>query len=432
MAETTQLVLTKRFGKLDPAFDVTAYQGLEGYGGLTKAVQQDPVAIMADISASKLLGRGGMAGSVGEKWQQVAKAKGDTKYIVCNANEGEPGTFKDKALLAQDPLAVIEGMTIAAWTLKVNQGYIYVQGRYPELIATIEAALQQARLAHYLGQEILGIPDFNFDIEVIAGGGAYVCGETSALLNALAGQPGRPDSKPADPTKTGLFGAPTLINNVESFANIPVILRLGSAAFLALGTPEAGGTKLVCLTGQIKHLGLFEVPLGLPLTDILNGAEYGGGALNGHQLKFVHFGGQAGAIAAATDLDELTYSYEALQAKNLTIGSGAIVVMDERTSIIDYLTSVAQFFMTESCGKCIACRLGTLRIYEMLQRFQQHAGVPGDLTYFEHMVDHVADQSICPVGQSIGNPIFSAMQQFPEEFKKTINWQAQPKEEVPW
>lgn len=430
-AQTDEAVLTARFEKMTNPSDVQAYTSLEGYVGLKKATEMDADALLAELQTAKLVSRAGTGEFIGDQWQAEYDAKGDEKFIVCNANEGEPNSFKDKALIQKDPLAVIEGMTIAACLLKATQGYIYIQGEYPDLIDNLENALKNAREANYLGEGIMGISDFNFDIKVIAGGGGYVCGDINALVPAIEGKVGKPGPK-VNPVKGGLYGMPTLVNNVETLANIPAILRLGGDTFLGLGTEKAGGTILVSLAGQFKNPGLYEIKMGTPVHDILNSADFGGGSATGKPFKFLHFGGQAGAIAKPEDVDGLSYTYEDLQSLNLTIGAGVIVAMDESINIVDYLEKVAEFYIDESCGKCLACRVGTVRIKEQLQKLQRKEGIPGDLGYFTHTVDHVASQSICPVGQSVGNAIFSGMKLFPDEFKQGVNWDAKETKEVPW
>jgi len=432
MVVRNQAVLTARFNKLQDPTDVETFCQLGGYAGLRKVVEMNKVDVLDELDQSVLLGRGGAAYPVGKKWRNLFYAESDTKYIVCNADEGEPGTFKDMALIANDPLAIIEGMTIAGYVFNSQQGYIYIRGEYRNMHRRLRQALTNARKANFLGENILGIPGFNYDIKIISGAGAYVCGESSALLNSIEGKTGRPRVKPPHLAEVGLYLKPTLVNNVESYANIPVIIREGGAAFRALGTDKGGGTKLVCLTGHVKNRGLYEVNLGTPLHDILYSEKYGGGSSTGRPLKFIHFGGQSGPIGAVEQLDDVAYSYDDLRANELTVGSGAIVVMDDSVSIIDYLTVVAEFFAHESCGKCTPCRIGTMRILELMEKFQRKEAIPGDLEIFETMLTHVTELAACGRGQSVSVSMFSGLRLFPEEFEVAINRQTAEQKEVIW
>lgn len=415
-----QNILTNRFGHMHNPADVQEYMNLEGYDGLEAAVKMGKEYVLDEVERAALRGRGGAAYPAGRKWCSLYKMPGDTKYIVCNADEGEPGTFKDKAIIDFDPLSLIEGMTIAGYVFGAHQGYIYIRGEYRQLHQRLEEAMSSARSKNLLGNNIMGIDGFNFDIRIISGAGAYVCGESSALLNSIEGKTGRPRVKPPHLAEVGLYLKPTLVNNVETYANIPFIAKHGGQAFVEIGTPEGGGTKLVCLTGHVKNRGLFEVPLGTPLNDILYSEEYGGGSSTGRTLKFVHFGGQSGAIGAVTSFDDIAYSFEDMRKHGLTIGSGALVVMDESVSMLDYLVEVARFFAHESCGKCTPCRLGTTRVLEMLQKFQRHEGMLGDKQKFEAMVAHITQLSACGLGQSESISINSGMEAFPKDFDNII------------
>ncbi len=429
---TNKKVLTTRFEKMNDPTDVQDYCALSGYEGLKKALQMKKEDILEELEAALLRGRGGAAFPLGKKWRHLFYSKGSPKYIVCNADEGEPGTFKDKALLDFDPLALIEGMTIAGYLFDSPQGYIYIRGEYRHLHDRLNAALENARRMNLLGKNILGIADFDYDIRIISGAGAYVCGENSALLNSIEGKTGRPRVKPPHLADVGLYLKPTLVNNVESYACVPYILRYGGEAFKSLGTEDGGGTKLICLTGHVKNRGLYEVNLGTSLYEILYSEEYGGGSSTGRPLKFIHFGGQSGPIGSVSQLEDCIYSYDGMWDKDLSVGSGAIVVMDDSVSIIDYLTQVAAFFTHESCGKCTPCRIGTLRILEMLEKFQQGMGMPGDMQRFNAMLTHVTQLSACGLGQSASTAIFSAMQAFPKEFEQVIDTKAEKVQEVMW
>ncbi|WP_170922965.1 NADH-quinone oxidoreductase subunit F [Enterococcus sp. 7F3_DIV0205] len=420
MIKRNQQVLLARINKMKQATDVEEYQKYNGFSGLLKAIDMDKETILDELDLAQLRGRGGAAFPLGKKWRHLYGAKGETKYIVCNADEGEPGTFKDKALLEHDPLSVIEGMVIAGYLFSAKAGYIYMRGEYRRIQKVFQEALDNAEKAGFLGENILGIKGFNYKITIISGAGAYVCGENSALLNSIEGKTGRPRVKPPHLADVGLYLQPTLVNNVESFAGIPVILREGGQAFLDLGTKDGGGTKLICLSGHIKNRGLYEVNLGTPLQEILYSEEYGGGSSTGHPLKFIHFGGQSGPIGAVQNLDACIYSYKGLWDKDLSVGSGAIVVMDDQVSVVDYLVQVAAFFAHESCGKCTPCRLGTTRILELLKKFNTQTAVTGDLERLEKMLMHVTNLSACGLGQSVANPMKSGLAYFPEEFEAGI------------
>lgn len=426
MIKRNQPVLLERVNKMEHATDVAEYERYQGFEGLKKAIEMDKETILDELDIAHLRGRGGAAFPLGKKWRHLYGSKGDTKYIVCNADEGEPGTFKDKALLAHDPLSVIEGMVIAGYLFSAKAGYIYMRGEYRRIQKVFQEALDHAEAAGFLGDNILGIEGFDYKITIISGAGAYVCGENSALLNSIEGKTGRPRVKPPHLADVGLYLKPTLVNNVESFAGIPVILREGGQAYRDLGTEDGGGTKLICLSGHVKNRGLYEVNLGTPLHEIIYSDEYGGGSSTGNPLKFIHFGGQSGPIGAVKNLDDCIYSYEGLWEKNLSIGSGAIVVMDDQVSIVDYLVQVAGFFAHESCGKCTPCRLGTTRILELLTKFNKKQAESGDLERLEHMLTHVTNLSACGLGQSVANPMRSGLDYFPEEFEAGLKEAAVP------
>lgn len=420
MIERNKPVLLARINKMKQVTDVEEYQKYNGFSGLLEAIKMEKERILDELDLAHLRGRGGAAFPLGKKWRHLYGAKGDTKYIVCNADEGEPGTFKDKALLELDPLSVIEGMVIAGYLFSAKAGYIYIRGEYRRIQKIFQEALDNAEKAGFLGENIVGIQGFNYTITIISGAGAYVCGENSALLNSIEGKTGRPRVKPPHLADVGLYLQPTLVNNVESFASIPVILREGGQAYRDLGTEDGGGTKLICLSGHVKNRGLYEVNLGTPLQEILYSEEYGGGTATGRPLKFIHFGGQSGPIGAVENLDDCIYSYEGLWDNDLSIGSGAIVVMDDQVSIVDYLVNVAAFFAHESCGKCTPCRLGTTRILELLTKFNTQTAVSGDLERLRKMLTHVTNLSACGLGQSVANPMRSGLTYFPKEFEAGI------------
>lgn len=420
MIARNQPVLLERVDKVEDATNVAEYQQYGGFSGLLKATEMEKEEILNELDIAHLRGRGGAAFPLGKKWRHLYGAKGETKYIVCNADEGEPGTFKDKALLEKDPLSVIEGMIIAGYLFSAKAGFIYMRGEYRNIQKIFQKALDNAEQAGFLGEKIMGIEGFNYTITIISGAGAYVCGENSALLNSIEGKTGRPRVKPPHLADVGLYLKPTLVNNVESFAGIPVILREGGQAYRDLGTEDGGGTKLICLSGHIKNRGLYEVNLGTPLEEILYSEKYGGGSSTGNPLKFIHFGGQSGPIGAVKNLTDCIYSYEGLWDKDVSIGSGAIVVMDDQVNMVDYLVQVAAFFAHESCGKCTPCRLGTTRILESLQKINHRRAEKQELEKLKKMLTHVTNLSACGLGQSVAIPIRSGLRYFPEEFEANL------------
>lgn len=415
---TQKSVLLKRVGRMDPV-SISEFIALGGFAGLKKALQMDKEEILEEISRARLNGRGGAAYPAGRKWKQMYQIQGEPKYIVCNADEGEPGTFKDRDLLEQTPLSVIEGMLIAGYVFGSRQGYIYIRGEYRKIQRTFEAAIHEAEKAGYLGKDILGYLGFDYSITIVSGGGAYVCGENSALLNSIEGKTGRPRIKPPHLAEVGLYGKPTLVNNVETFACIPVILSEGSQAFLDYGTPECGGTKLISISGHVNNRGVFETGLGVPLRDLIMDENFGGGIKDGRKLGFYHLGGQSGPIGFPEQIDT-PYAYDALTAEGLAVGSGAIVVLDDSVSVVEYIQKVFEFFVHESCGKCTPCRLGTTRILELLTDFVEGRAAEGDVSRLEYMADQVSALSACGLGQSVNVALKSCLRHRREDFEALI------------
>ncbi|MDR1922579.1 MAG: NADH-quinone oxidoreductase subunit F [Candidatus Adiutrix sp.] len=402
-------------GQIAPA-KVDDYLAIGGYNGLKKATGMKPEDIIGEVKKSGLLGRGGAAYPAGKKWDHLLHIPEFPKYIVCNADEGEPGTFKDRLLMAKLPLRVIEGMTIAGYVFGAKAGYIYVRGEYRKIQRVLQEAILHARGAGFLGKNILG-RGFDFDIYIISGAGAYVCGENSALLNSTEGKVGRPRIKPPHLAEVGLFLKPTLVNNVESFASIPTIVENGGEKYFSYGSPDSGGVKLVCLSGHVKRRGVFEVPFGPTLRDIIFDPELGAGIPDGKRLKFFHLGGQSGPIGGPGQLDT-PYDYKALTKAGLSVGSGAVVVMNEDVSILEYLKGVTEFFLHESCGKCVPCREGNKQIYKILCRLAVPGqSQPGDLGILRRLVDTMISASFCGLGQSAAVALNTAWRHFKEEFE---------------
>ncbi|RLP11070.1 complex I 51 kDa subunit family protein [Propionibacterium australiense] len=387
---------------------LSVYLSQGGYEGLRKAVAAGPERVIEEISTGLVRGRGGAAYPTGRKWGQLARIEGEPKYIVCNADEGEPGTFKDQILLEKNPYAVIEGMTIAGHVFGSPRGIIYVRGEYPEEFGILRSCLQQAREAGLLGHGILGIEGFDYDIDTVSGGGAYVCGENSAMLNSIEGKPGRPRIKPPHLAEVGLYGKPTLVNNVESYAAVTLVMANGGQHYRDQGSVNGGGTKLVSICGHVARPGVFEVPFGRhTLRELIWSPEFGGGVIGGG-FGFVHCGGHSGPIGFESCLDA-PYDYDDAWSGGKAIGSGAIVVMNDTVSIVDYLRQVMVFFRKESCGKCTPCRLGTTRVCEVLERLASGRGEPDDIERLRTTTEQVHKLSACGLGQCIDVPIFSAL-----------------------
>ncbi|WP_371362174.1 NADP-reducing hydrogenase subunit HndC [Sporomusa rhizae] len=398
---------------------VEDYVKAGGYEGLKKAFTMKPEEIIDEVKKAKLLGRGGAAYPAGSKWEQLLEIPEFPKYIVINADEGEPGTFKDKILLAQDPLRVIEGMTIAGHVFNSHDGYIYIRGEYRAIQRVFQSAIDNAVKAGYLGKNVMGT-GFEFNIHIMTGAGAYVCGENSALLNSIEGKAGRPRIKPPHLAEVGLFLLPTLVNNVESIANIPTIVLEGGDKYLSYGTKDSGGTKLICLSGNVANRGVYEIPFGISLRDAIYDPELGGGIPNGKKLKFYHLGGQSGPIGGEAQLDT-TYCYKALRNAGLSVGSGAIVVMDEDVCVIDYLKGVTEFFIHESCGKCTPCREGNKQIYAILCRLSEGEASQDDMVILRRLIDIMTNASFCGLGQAAAVALNTCWKHFKSEFEDHLN-----------
>jgi len=418
-------LLTEGLDNPDP-LSIIEYENAGGFSALKKTVSSSPEEIIAEIKKAKLLGRGGAAYPAGSKWEHLLHIQENPKYIVCNADEGEPGTFKDRLIMDKLPYKLLEGILIAAAVFGAKTGYIYVRGEYRKQQKKLIAAIENIRAAGYMAL----LPDKNFDIHVISGAGAYVCGENSALLNSTEGKVGRPRIKPPHLAEVGLFLHPTLVNNVETFANIPLIVNIGGDAYLEAGHPDSGGSKLICLSGHCKNRGVFEVPLGkLTLRDIIYDPEIGGGISSGIRLKFFHLGGQSGSIGCYNQLDTI-YSYTDLKKAGLSVGSGAIVVMDEKVSIVEYVKEVTKFFIDESCGKCIPCREGNRQVLKILEDLSELAAndrenlktfAPKKKVILHRLFITMSDASFCGLGQTASAALNSAAKHFSLEFEGVID-----------
>lgn len=404
-------LLTSNCGKGRPT-SLAEYEASGGFKALRKALQMPSTAVIAEIKASGLVGRGGAAFPTGLKLEGAAQAPGETKYAICNGDEAEPGTFKDRVIMEEDPQRVIEGLIINAYAIGAHKGYIFIRGEYPMAFKTMKAALAEARQAGYLGDNILG-SGFHFEIELRKGAGAYICGEETALFEAIEGQRGFPRIKPPFPTTHGLFGKPTVINNVETLCNIPLILMQGANLYRKIGTEKSPGPKLFCVSGDVAHPGLYEVPFGATIRHLL--VDLAGGVRAGRGLKAILFGGAAGAFATAKDLD-VHLSFEDLRAAGLPLGSGVLTVFDETRDLRDALLRLARFFADESCGKCYPCQLGTQRQFEILQRVAAGGAQPEDVSRLTDVGWTMTDASLCGLGQTAASAVLSALRLWPDLF----------------
>jgi NADH-quinone oxidoreductase subunit F len=407
-AETAPLRLLRRVGAVDPG-SLDDYRATGGYTALARAIEIGPEAVIAEVTASKLMGRGGAAFPTGRKWAAVAAQPAQPHYLVCNADESEPGTFKDRVLLEGDPFAVVEAMTIAAFATGASQGYLYLRGEYPEAEARVADTIAAARAGGLLGDDILG-SGFSFDIELRRGAGAYICGEETALFESIEGKRGEPRNKPPFPVEVGLFGKPTVVNNVETLVNVPLILEMGGEAYARIGTELSTGPKLFCLSGHVERPGTYEVEFGATLRDLI---DLGGGVSGGRDIQAILLGGAAGVFIGPESLD-LPLTFEATRAAGATLGSGVIMVFDETVDLVDTLRRIAQFFRDESCGQCVPCRVGSVRQEELLARLAAGSKVrprEEELALLREIGQAMRDASICGLGQTASSAIESALRQ---------------------
>lgn len=411
----TQNVL-KNCGKIDPR-NIKQYIARDGYSALAKALtSMDPSEVIEEIKKSGLRGRGGAGFPTGMKWGFVKGSPGDVKYLVCNADEGDPGAFMDRAVLEGDPHSVIEGMLIAAHAIGAQMGYVYVRAEYPIAVEHLKIAIEQTKALGLLGNHILG-SGLNFDIKIKEGAGAFVCGEETALLASIEGRRGTPRPRPPFPAQSGLWGKPTNINNVETYANIASIVLKGSAWYSSMGTESSKGTKIFSLAGKINNTGLVEVPVGIPVGEVI--LNIGGGIPRGRRFKAVQMGGPSGGCVPSKHLS-LPIDYGSLEAIGAIMGSGGMVVMDENTCMVDIARFFLSFTQAESCGKCVPCRIGTKRMLEILTRITQGQGQEGDVELLMETAKMVKDSALCGLGQTCPNPILSTINYFREEYDAHI------------
>ncbi len=404
-------VVLRNSGIINPE-SIDEYIAAQGYEALAKALtSMAPEELISEVKNSGLSGRGGAAFPAGLKWEFARKAAGDEKYIICNADEGEPGTFKDRLILEGDPHKLIEGMLIAGYAVGAQKGFVYIRGEYTLSIERMEKAIADAKAYGLLGVNILD-SNFSFDISVMKGAGAYVCGEETALIESLEGRRGHPRNKPPYPVTEGLWGKPTIVNNVETLANIPEIIKNGASWFKEYGTEKCTGTKVYTILGHVATPGLIETEMGTTLRDIIY--EYGGGIKEGKKFKGALVGGAAGAFLGPDMLD-VQMDFVNLKEYAAVLGSGAILVMNEDASIVEMLKSVLHFFKHESCGHCAPCRLGTAQLGEIVNRLAAHEGKKEDLDKLLKISEVMRDTSFCPLGQSLYLPISSALKYFKDE-----------------
>jgi bidirectional [NiFe] hydrogenase diaphorase subunit len=392
---------------------VESYLAADGYQALYQALHEmTPAEVIEEVTRSGLRGRGGAGYPTGLKWSQVAKQPPGRKFVICNADEGDPGAFMDRSVLESDPHRVLEGMAIAAYAVGADQGFIYVRGEYPLAIHRLQTALRQARRLGILGGPVFNTP-FNFRVDLRIGAGAFVCGEETALIASVEGQRGLPRPRPPYPAQSGLWGCPTLINNVETFANVAPILARGADWYASIGTATSKGTKVFALAGKVLNTGLIEVPMGTTLRAIVE--EMGGGAPGGRSVKAVQTGGPSGGCIPADRLDT-PVDYESLAALGSIMGSGGMIVMDDTNNMVDVARYFMEFCMDESCGKCIPCRAGTVQMHGLLSRIRAGGATPADLARLEALCDMVKHTSLCGLGQSAPNPVLSTLRYFRDEY----------------
>jgi NADH-quinone oxidoreductase subunit F len=402
---------------IDPT-NIEDYVATGGYQSLAKALfQMKPADIIEEIKLSGLRGRGGAGYPTGKKWENCRKAPGEMKYVICNCDEGDPGAFMDRALLEGNPHSIIEGMLIGANAIGANEGFIYVRHEYPFAYKNAGVAIKQARKAGLLGKNILG-SGFDFDVEVAQGGGAFVCGESTALIASIEGRVGEPRSKQIHTVEQGLWGKPTNINNVETWANVPLIINRGSKWFASIGTEKSKGTKIFSLVGKVKNTGLVEVPMGITLKEIV--FDIGGGQQNGKKIKAVQTGGPSGGCIPAS-LFNLPVDFDSLAQAGSMMGSGGMIVMDEETCMVDVAKYFVHFLQEESCGKCLPCREGLKRMGEILDSITEGRGNQESLSLLEELAEVVVDTSLCGLGKTAPNPVLSALRYFRSEFEAHIH-----------
>lgn len=409
-------VALKNMGRIDPE-SIEDYIAHGGYEALAKAITYyTQEGVLLEMRNSGLRGRGGGGYPTGLKWNIVRKVKAAQKYVVCNADEGDPGAFMDRAILEGNPHTILEGMAIAGYAVGATQGYIYVRGEYPLAIERVKKAIRQAERTQVLGNRIFD-SEFNFRVDLRIGAGAFVCGEETALMSSIEGRRGQPRPRPPYPSQQGLWGMPTLLNNVETFANVAPIILNGGKWYAQIGTAKSKGTKVFALAGRIKNTGLVEVPMGMPLREII--FDIGGGIPDGGTFKAAQTGGPSGGCIPSQHLD-IPVDYESLASVGSIMGSGGLIVMDTTSCMVDVAKYFMEFCMDESCGKCVPCRVGTVQLFRILDRMTSGKSTQHDLDTLEELCDMVKDTSLCGLGQTAPNPVISTLHYFRHEYEQHI------------
>jgi len=412
-----QRIVLSNCGMIDPE-SIEEYIAMDGYEAMGKAlIEMNPQEVIDEIKNANLRGRGGGGFPTGVKWQLAYDAEGDKKYIICNADEGDPGAFMDRSLLEGDPHRIIEGMVIGGYAIGADEGYVYIRAEYPLAVKRLRKAIAEAKDYGLLGNNLFET-GFNFDLHIKEGAGAFVCGEETALMGSIEGKRGMPRPRPPFPAQKGLWGKPSNINNVETFANVPVIIKEGAAEFSKIGTEGSQGTKVFALTGKIKNTGLAEVPMGITMREIIY--EVGGGIVDNKDFKAVQIGGPSGGCLPEEQLD-LPVDYDSLIDVGAMMGSGGLVVMDEETCMVDVAKFFLDFTQKESCGKCTPCREGTKRMLEILERITSGAGEEGDIKLLESLSINIKDTALCGLGQTAPNPVLSTLKYFRNEYEAHIH-----------
>ena len=412
----TKVVLAD-LGKINPE-SITDYLGVGGYTAAEKALTtMSPEEVIVTVKNSGLRGRGGGGFPTGLKWSLCAANEADQRYVICNADEGDPGAFMDRSVVEGNPHAVIEGMIITAYAIGATRGYVYIRAEYPLAVDRLRIAIADAREKGYLGKKLFG-GSFDFDVKIKLGAGAFVCGEETALIASIEGERGMPRAKPPFPANKGLWGKPTIINNVETLANVPPIINKGAEWFASIGSEKSKGTKVIALTGKIRNTGLIEIPMGMPLKDII--FKVGGGIEGDKLFKAVQTGGPSGGCIPQQFID-LPVDYEGLKSVGSMMGSGGMVVLDETDCMVNIAKFFLQFTQDESCGKCVPCRIGTKRLLEILTRITEGKGKKGDIELLQELAEDVRDSSLCGLGMSAPNPVISTIKYFRHEYEAHIN-----------
>ncbi len=409
-------VVSNRFGKVNP-LSIDSYLKFDGYKGLEKAITMHPSQIIDEIEKSKIRGRGGAGFPTHIKVRALSKASGK-KFIVCNADEGEPGNFKDRMLLENDPHSIIEGIVIMAYATGANKGYIYIRGEYQNSIKIIKATIQAAEEKGFIGENILN-KGFDFNLEVRSGAGSYVVGEEFSMIESIEGKPGRSRTKPPFPTDKGIHDKPTLINNVETFANLPHIILNGGDEFAKVGTPSSTGTKLISLSGNVKNKGLYEVPFGTSIRDVI--FKLGKGVKNNRPIKMVQLGGASGPIIPEYMLD-MSIDFDRFENFDSKTGTGAIIVIDDRYDIFDILLINMKFFVHQSCGKCAPCREGHIQIVNLLNKFKNHRATERDMMSLENLANVIQQTSLCGLGQTSMTSLISSLRYFRDDYFAKVRY----------